>query len=120
MPVTGLDTLPQRPEALLVTTRDSRVRLYNGPLLSVKYKGHRNKSSRIPATLSSDGTFVICGSDDGCVLPPCSHHTAPTESSTAFCVAGSDGSLHCCAILFLLARRSQSVLLCIDVDVAES
>jgi hypothetical protein len=63
--VTGLDTLAQRPEALLVTTRDSRVRLYNGPLLSVKYKGHRNKQSRIPATLSPDGTFVICGSDDG-------------------------------------------------------
>jgi hypothetical protein len=69
VPVTGLDTLPQRPEALLVTTRDSRVRLYNGPVLSVKYKGHRNRSSRIPASLSADGTFVICGSDDGSARP---------------------------------------------------
>jgi hypothetical protein len=94
VPVTGLDTLAQRPEALLVTTRDSRIRLYNGPLLSVKYKGHRNKSSRIPATLSSDGTFVICGSDDGSTRP-----LAPSPPPT-FCHGWRSAArcmLQCCA-----------------------
>ena len=70
MPVTGLDTLPQRPDALLVTTRDSRVRLYQGPLHVVKYKGVRNRCSRIAASFSPCGTYVICGSDDGSATPP--------------------------------------------------
>lgn len=70
VPVTGLDTLPQRPDALLVTTRDSRVRLYQGPLRVAKYKGVRNRCSRIAASFSPCGTYVICGSDDGSVPPP--------------------------------------------------
>jgi WD40 repeat protein len=69
IPVTGLDTISRRPEALLVTTRDSRIRLYQGASKQVvKYKGHRNKVSRISATFSVDGTYVICGSDDGCTF----------------------------------------------------
>lgn len=68
VPVTGLDTLPQRPDALLVTTRDSRVRLYQGPLRVAKYKGVRNRCSRIAASFSPCGTYVICGSDDGSVV----------------------------------------------------
>lgn len=67
VPVTGLDTLPQRPGALLVSTRDSRVRLYQGTSPQVKYKGHRAKTtSMIRATFSQDGMYVISGSDDGC------------------------------------------------------
>ena len=74
MPVTGLDTLSRRPDAVLVTTRDSRVRLYQGTSKQVvKYKGHRNKLSRISATFSPDGVYVICGSDDGGAQHCCQH-----------------------------------------------
>jgi WD repeat-containing protein 44 len=67
VPVTGLDVLPQRPGSLLVSTRDSRVRLFQGTTQQImKYKGHRNKAtSMISATFSQDGLFVISGSDDG-------------------------------------------------------
>lgn len=66
IPVTGLDTCPKRPDSVLVTTRDSRIRLYQGTSVqAVKYKGHSNKLSRVPATFSPDGMYVICGSDDG-------------------------------------------------------
>ena len=70
VPVTGLHTLSTRPDTVLVSTRDSRIRLYTGTSKqSVKFKGHRNKVSRIAATFSPDGMYVICGSDDGCAPP---------------------------------------------------
>ena len=69
VPVIGLDTVSRRPDAVLVTTRDSRIRMYQGTSSQVvKYKGHRNKLSRIAASYSPDGVYVICGSDDGCAL----------------------------------------------------
>jgi hypothetical protein len=66
------------PEAkLLVTTLDSRVRLYRVATLSLicKYKGHVNEgsvvrdresvSTQIRGVLSPDMNFVACGSEDG-------------------------------------------------------
>ena len=66
------------PEAkLLVTTLDSRVRLYRVTTLSLicKYKGHVNEgsvlrdresvSTQIRGVLSPDMNFVACGSEDG-------------------------------------------------------
>jgi hypothetical protein len=35
--------------------------------LRTKYKGHHNRNTQIRATFSQDGTFLICGSDDGWV-----------------------------------------------------
>lgn len=51
---------------LLVTSNDSRVRLYNlkDHELSCKYKGYLNTSSQIKATFSRDGQYVITGSED--------------------------------------------------------
>jgi hypothetical protein len=70
VPVTGLDTLSKRPDAVLVTTRDSRIRLYQGTSSqAVKYKGHKNRISRVAASFSPDGMYVICGSDGGCARP---------------------------------------------------
>jgi WD40 repeat protein len=75
VPVTGLDTLSKRRDAVLVTTRDSRIRLYQGTSSQVvKYKGHKNKVSRIAASFSPDGMYVVCGSDDGCAFPAWGWH----------------------------------------------
>lgn len=51
---------------LLVTSNDSRVRLYNfrDKSLELKFKGMQNNSSQIRATLSDDGRYVVCGSED--------------------------------------------------------
>lgn len=51
--------------SLLITSNDSRVRLYDGYTLRAKYKGHSNKSTQIKASFSPKGDYVICGSDDG-------------------------------------------------------
>lgn len=51
---------------LLITSNDSRVRLYNfrDKSLELKFRGLQNNSSQIRATLSDDGRYVICGSED--------------------------------------------------------
>lgn len=61
--ITGLQFAPKSsPNALLITSNDSRVRLYDGYTLRFKYKGHSNKSTQIKASFSPKGNFVICGS----------------------------------------------------------
>jgi len=53
----------------LVTTNDSRIRLFNLKShhikLTTKYKGVKNSKLQIAATFSHDGRYVICGSEDG-------------------------------------------------------
>ncbi|PTB65095.1 WD40 repeat-like protein, partial [Trichoderma citrinoviride] len=51
---------------VLITSNDSRVRIYNldSRSLEVKFKGLENQSSQIHARFSDDGTYVICGSED--------------------------------------------------------
>ncbi|KAK5706478.1 hypothetical protein LTR97_001467 [Elasticomyces elasticus] len=51
---------------LLVTSNDSRIRLYNfrDKSLELKLKGNENNCSQIRATLSECGKYVTCGSED--------------------------------------------------------
>lgn len=70
--ITGIDTiaLPREhgsPDVkLLITSNDSRVRMYNlkDRNLEIKFRGNENASSQIHASFSDDGKFVICGSED--------------------------------------------------------
>ena len=52
---------------LLISTNDSRLRLYNLSNFDMKckYKGHENTQSQIHARLSPDDELIICGSEDG-------------------------------------------------------
>ncbi|KAF3896580.1 WD domain G-beta repeat [Trichophyton interdigitale] len=71
--VTGIDTIVQPPTnengsvKLLITSNDSRIRLYNfkDRTLEAKFRGNENASSQIRASFSSDGKYAICGSEDG-------------------------------------------------------
>lgn len=68
--ITHLDCVPSSTQGfdhLLVTSNDSRLRLYNthDKSLEAKYSGHENASSQIRASFSDDGRFIICGSEDG-------------------------------------------------------
>ncbi|KAK9818208.1 hypothetical protein WJX72_008854 [[Myrmecia] bisecta] len=65
--ITGMQFLPGDSAHLLITSNDSRVRLYNGYMLQCKYKGHQNRNTQIRATFSSTGDYIISGSDDGWV-----------------------------------------------------
>ncbi|KAJ8124707.1 hypothetical protein O1611_g8934 [Lasiodiplodia mahajangana] len=51
---------------LLVTSNDSRIRIYNmaDKTLEAKLKGHENATNQIRASFSDDGAYVICGSED--------------------------------------------------------
>ncbi|GAA5884077.1 hypothetical protein JCM6882_002129 [Rhodosporidiobolus microsporus] len=53
-------------DRLLVTTNDSRMRLYHlsDKVVETKYAGHENTSSQIRATFSDDGRYIISGSED--------------------------------------------------------
>ena len=61
---------------MLITSNDSRVRLFNlrDKSLEVKYKGLENTSSQIHATFNDDGKYVICGSEDHRVYIWDTHH----------------------------------------------
>ncbi|KAJ2968683.1 hypothetical protein NUW58_g10171 [Xylaria curta] len=70
--ITGIQTINFSPtnadseDKLLVTSNDSRIRIYNmaNKNLEAKLKGHENACNQIRASFSDDGAFVICGSED--------------------------------------------------------
>ncbi|XP_038630498.1 WD repeat-containing protein 44 isoform X2 [Scyliorhinus canicula] len=63
--ITGIEPLPGE-NKILVTSNDSRIRLYDLRDLSIsmKYKGYVNSSSQIKASFSHDFTYIISGSED--------------------------------------------------------
>ncbi|KAK2754582.1 hypothetical protein FQN54_006983 [Arachnomyces sp. PD_36] len=70
--IAGIDTIIQPPNdphgevKLLITSNDSRIRLYNfrDRSLEAKFRGNENACSQIHASFSDDGRHVICGSED--------------------------------------------------------
>ncbi|KAI7863889.1 WD40-repeat-containing domain protein [Spinellus fusiger] len=68
--ITGIEAMPgisAGDEMLLITSNDSKVRLYNmrDKSMMYKYKGPENGSMQIRASFSDDGQYIICGSEDG-------------------------------------------------------
>lgn len=63
--ITGIEPLPGE-NKILVTSNDSRIRLYDLRDLSIsmKYKGYMNSSSQIKASFSHDYTYIMSGSED--------------------------------------------------------
>ena len=70
--ITGISTMTFPPDdpsgevKLLVTSNDSRVRMYNfrDKSLELKLKGHENLSSQIRASFSDDGRYIVSGSEN--------------------------------------------------------
>ncbi|KAK6533581.1 hypothetical protein TWF694_002518 [Orbilia ellipsospora] len=70
--ITGIEALNYPPDdpngevKLLITSNDSRVRMYNfrDKSLEIKFRGNENTCSQIHATFSDDMKHVICGSED--------------------------------------------------------
>ena len=68
---------------MLVTTNDSRMRLYSTSdfMYLAKFKGNVNKSLQIRGVISPDATMVICGSENGMVYSwNVPESAVPTES----------------------------------------
>jgi WD40 repeat protein len=51
---------------LLISSNDSRIRVYNfrDKSLEMKFKGHKSEQCAIHATFSEDAKYIICGSED--------------------------------------------------------
>ncbi|XP_031619589.1 WD repeat-containing protein 44 isoform X2 [Contarinia nasturtii] len=66
--ISGIEPMPGE-DKILVTSNDSRVRLYDlrDLNLSCKYKGYLNTSSQIKASFSHDGKYIIAGSENQCI-----------------------------------------------------
>ncbi|XP_065182884.1 WD repeat-containing protein 44-like [Sycon ciliatum] len=66
--ITGIVPMPGE-DKILISSNDSRVRLYDLKDLSMvcKYKGAVNRSSQIEASFSADGSHIITGSENGFV-----------------------------------------------------
>ncbi|CAN4116094.1 unnamed protein product [Withania somnifera] len=62
--VTGLQFAPWNPAQVLITSADSRIRIFEGSDMIYKFRGFRNTSSQIAASFSSDGKYVISASED--------------------------------------------------------
>ncbi len=70
--ITGIQAInypPDQPNAevkLLITSNDSRVRVYNlrDKGLELKLKGNENSCSQIHASFSDNAQYIICGSED--------------------------------------------------------
>jgi len=74
--VTGIEPMPGE-DKILITSNDSRIRLYDLRDLSLvcKYKGYTNLSSQIRAAFSPDGRYICAGSENQCVFIWSSLHT---------------------------------------------
>ncbi|XP_037910753.1 WD repeat-containing protein 44 isoform X2 [Hermetia illucens] len=66
--ISGIEPMPGE-DKILVTSNDSRIRLYDlrDLSLSCKYKGYLNVSSQIKASFSHDGQYIVAGSENQCI-----------------------------------------------------
>uniref|UniRef100_A0A182N1D8 WD repeat-containing protein 44 n=1 Tax=Anopheles dirus TaxID=7168 RepID=A0A182N1D8_9DIPT len=73
--ISGIEPMPGE-DKILVTSNDSRIRLYDlrDLNLSCKYKGYLNSSSQIKASFSHDGKYIISGSENQCIYIWKTHH----------------------------------------------
>lgn len=84
--ISGIEPMPGE-DKILVTSNDSRVRLYDlrDLNLSCKYKGYINISSQIKASFSHDGKFIIAGSENQCIYIWKTNHDYSKLSSVSMC-----------------------------------
>eukprot|EP00794_Sanderia_malayensis_P011106 gene11103-12275_t len=76
--ISGIEPMPGE-DKVLITSNDSRVRLYDlkDHSLYCKYKGSSNSSSQIKASFSHDGRHIVCGSEDHFIYIWKTYHDIP-------------------------------------------
>ncbi|CAN4117718.1 unnamed protein product [Withania somnifera] len=62
--ITGFQFVPGSMSQVLITSADSRIRVIDDADLFHKFKGFRNTSRQISASMTADGRYVVCASED--------------------------------------------------------
>ncbi|KAL9236399.1 hypothetical protein vseg_011076 [Gypsophila vaccaria] len=62
--ITGFQFAPGSTSEVLITSADSRVRVVDGVDLVHRFKGFRNTNSQISASITANGKYVVCASED--------------------------------------------------------
>ncbi|XP_077241712.1 uncharacterized protein LOC143882153 [Tasmannia lanceolata] len=94
--ITGFQFAPGSSSEVLVTSADSRVRVIDGVDLVHKFKGFRNTSSQISASLTTNGKYVVCASEDSHVYVwRYDGDSRPTSRSKGITITRSYEHFHC-------------------------
>ncbi|KAK1283832.1 hypothetical protein QJS10_CPB21g00570 [Acorus calamus] len=94
--ITGFQFAPGSSTEVLVTSADSRIRVIDGVDLVHKFKGFRNTSSQISASLTANGKYVICASEDSHVYVwRYDRDSRPNRSRDTVTVTQSYEHFHC-------------------------
>ncbi|XP_071692457.1 uncharacterized protein [Rutidosis leptorrhynchoides] len=62
--ITGFQFAPGTTSEVLITSADSQIRVVDGVDLVHKFKGFRNTNRQISASVTSNGRYVVCASED--------------------------------------------------------
>ncbi|KAF9625765.1 hypothetical protein IFM89_026905 [Coptis chinensis] len=62
--ITGFEFAPGNSSEVLITSADSRVRIFDGSDITCKFRGFRNTSSQISASFTTDGKYIVSASED--------------------------------------------------------
>jgi len=76
--------MPGDPEKVLVTSNDSRIRVYDHLKLCAKYKGLKNINSQISASYTRNGDYIVSASEDSRVLIWSSDNKDPSSTKSLY------------------------------------
>ncbi|ONK79734.1 uncharacterized protein A4U43_C01F9520 [Asparagus officinalis] len=93
--ITGFQFAPGSLSEVLITSADSRIRVVDGAELVHKFKGFRNTSSQISASLTTNGKHIVCASEDSHVYIWRHDSDAQPNRSRAVSVTQSYEHFHC-------------------------
>uniref|UniRef100_A0A1D1XPG7 WD repeat-containing protein 44 n=1 Tax=Anthurium amnicola TaxID=1678845 RepID=A0A1D1XPG7_9ARAE len=94
--ITGFQFVPGSSSEVLITSADSRIRVVDGLELVHKFKGFLNTSSQISASLTTDGKYVVCASEDSHVYVwRHDGNSRPNRSKGAVAATQSYEHFHC-------------------------
>ncbi|KAG0528124.1 hypothetical protein BDA96_06G291600 [Sorghum bicolor] len=94
--ITGFQFAPGSSSEVLITSADSRIRVVNGDEFVHKFKGFRNTSSQISASVAPNGKYVICASEDSHVYVwRHDNSSPPSRSRSTVDVTNSYEHFHC-------------------------
>ncbi|ONK57530.1 uncharacterized protein A4U43_C09F1440 [Asparagus officinalis] len=63
-PITGLQFSPEDSQRVMITSADSRVRIFDGVDVIHKFRGLRKSKSQLSASFTSDGRYIVSVGED--------------------------------------------------------